>query len=89
MFCEYSGDFYDVWENFGEKGILVISEKFYVFRVLRVFRIPKCCQDLELKSGLENRNFQQGFWCLEGVLGKVVFCRISDPKIFPESSIVS
>ena len=41
MFCEYSGDFYDVWENFGEKGILVISGKFYVFRVLRVFWIQK------------------------------------------------
>ena len=41
MFCGYSGDFYDVWENFGEKGILVISENFHVFRVLRVFWIPK------------------------------------------------
>ena len=41
MFCEYSGKFCDVWENFGEKGILVILEIFYVFRVLRVFRIPK------------------------------------------------
>ena len=48
-------------------------ENFYVFRVLRVFRIPKCCQNLDLTSGLENRNFQHGFWCLEGVLVKVVF----------------
>ena len=65
MFHEYSGDFYDVWENFGEKGILVILENFHVFRVLRVFRIPKCCQKLDLMSGLENRNFLQDFWCLD------------------------
>ena len=24
MFREHSGDFYDVWENFGEKGKMVI-----------------------------------------------------------------
>ena len=27
MFCERSGKFYDVWENFGIKGILVIFKK--------------------------------------------------------------
>ena len=31
MFCEYSGKFYDVWENFGKKGILVIVRKFLRF----------------------------------------------------------
>ena len=47
MFWEYSGKFYDVWENFGEKGILVIFGKFLRFSCSSGISDPEMMSEVE------------------------------------------
>ena len=73
MFREHSGDFYDVWENFGKKGKMVILRQKVGSGSFVVFRTSRWSRNGPIMSGLKDRIFLQDFWCLEGVSVKVVF----------------
>mgnify|MGYP006051827567 CR=1 FL=1 len=53
MFCEYSGEFHNVWENFGQKGILVISRKFLRFPCSSVISDPEMRSDVDFDGRIE------------------------------------
>ena len=53
MFCEYSGKFYDVWEKFGQKGILVISGKFLCFPCTSSISDPEMKSDVNFDGRIE------------------------------------